>query len=72
MFIFLDGTQKELRKRNRRQIPYENLRGEQAQNREAQPTLPARPGDVPAQAEQVRRHAAARVRAHHERVQQDR
>lgn len=65
-----DATQETIR-RSGRPVPHENLRREQAQDREAQPALPARPGALLAGAEQVRGHAAPRVRAHHERVQQD-
>lgn len=63
------GAQEGVRERGGGAVPHEDLRGEQAQGGQAQPALRARPGVLPPRHQQVRGHAAPRVRAHHERVQ---
>lgn len=69
--MFVAGAQQAVRQRGGGQVPHEDLRGEQAPHRQAQPALRAGAGLLQAQDQQVRRHAAPRVHTHHERLQQD-
>lgn len=56
--MVVDGAQPEVRERGGGQVPHEDLRGEQAPHRQAQPALRAGPRVVQAAPQQVRRHAA--------------
>lgn len=65
-------AQEAVRQRDGGEVPYEDIRGEQTQGRQTQPAVPEGSGLLQAEDEQVLRHAAPRVRQHHERIQQDR